>query len=282
MAKTAQPGPAYDRPPVIETVVGVQFERLSKARNAHWGAFWKTLDDGEWPTVSDAPLLEAQFEQFEPKSGWGRAIQLQLTQDPTCRIQIKNGDANRMLQIQNGRIHLNWLGKDGGEYPRYEAVRSEFSDLLRRFQEFLAEEELGEFKPNQWEATYVNHIPRGTVWNTPSDWGFFRLLDGMPTLTNVIEGESFAGQWHFVIPPRRGRLHIDWQHGRGTGDGEPGNEKDFVRLTLTARGPMSAGGGVDQVLEGIDLGRATIVQSFRDLMSEDANRFWGLRDEDIS
>src|SRR5690606_2055154 len=123
-------------------------------------------------------------------------------------------DQSRMIQVQNGRIHFNWLRQGEGAYPRYEIVRDQFSEMLNRFQKFVADEQLGEFKPNQWEVTYVNQIPRGTVWDTPADWDFFRLLAGMPTIANALEGESFSGQWHFVIPPRQGRLHIDWQHGR--------------------------------------------------------------------
>jgi uncharacterized protein (TIGR04255 family) len=226
-------------------------------------------------------MLEPQFERFNAATSWARAIKLQLTQDPSCRLQIKNRDESRMIQVQNGRIHFNWLGKDHGDYPRYEAVREEFFQILARFQQFVAEEKLGEFRPNQWESTYVNHIPRGGVWLTPADWGFFRPLAGMPTVASIIEAESFVGQWHFIIPPQRGRLHIDWQHSRPLADVEADNGCDFIRLTFTARGPIS-GNTVTTIFEGIDLGRATIVRSFRDLMSDDANRIWGLKDECLS
>ncbi len=43
-----------------------------------------------------------------------------------------------MIQIQNGRLHLNWLGTAGKAYPRYENVREGFVTALRAFLEFLA------------------------------------------------------------------------------------------------------------------------------------------------
>ena len=269
--------PDYANPPVVETVLGVQFDRLP-LKNAHLGAFWKTLDASLWPTVMDAPLLPSQHERFDA-TAWERAVRLQLTEDPAGRAQIRNADANRMIQLQKNRLHLNWLGTQGDTYPRYDSVRTEFVTVLNQFAEFVSQEKLGEFRPNQWEVTYVNQIPQGTVWTTPADWGFFRPLGTMPTIEGVIEGESFAGEWHFVMPDKRGRLHINWQHGKEAERDRPeASERKVIRLTLTARGSLAeVGDAGDRILEGLDLGRATIVRSFRSLMSEDANRYWGLK-----
>lgn len=268
--------PHYDRPPVIETVLGAQFERLPDFKNAHLGAFWKTLDNNEWPTVSDAPPLQPQFERFVESIRWAKALQIQLTQDPTSRLQIKNTDGDRMIQVQNGRIHFNWLGDEGGEYPRYPRVRDGFASALQRFVEFLAHEKLGDFRPNQWEVTYINHISKGTVWNTPNDWCFFRPLGSVPTIGNLVQGEGFTGEWHFVIPEQRGRLHVQWQHALRSAPEQEGQE--VIRLTLTARGPIEqAEKEAEPILDGLDLGREVIVRSFERFMSDEANKHWGLK-----
>lgn len=275
MPDIAEPLPDYERPPVVETILGVQFDRLPRLKNAHLGAFWKLLDRGEWPVVADAVPLPPQFERFDPTSGWARAIQLQLTQDPASRLQIKNRDGDRMIQVQNGRLHFNWLGKGGGPYPRYERVQSDFAPLLEQFKRFLSDESVGDFRPNQWEVTYVNDIPQGTVWSTPADWGFFEPLAAVPTIESVAEGESFGGQWHFVIPPQRGRLHIDWEHLKSSQEDKEAAQ-ELIRVTFTSRGPVDRS-GMTTVFEGLELGRATIVRSFQRLMSEAANRYWGLK-----
>jgi uncharacterized protein (TIGR04255 family) len=270
------PLPNYLNPPVVEVILGVQFDRLHGFSNAHPGAFWNTLDPAEWPTVSDAPPLEPQFETFGESITWkGGQVQIRLTQDLSSRLQIKNRNGDRLIQVQNGRLHFNWLGQAGGSYPRYDKVRESFVWALQKFIEFIAAAKFGDFRPNQWEVTYLNHIPRGTVWNTPREWDFFRLLGPLPEIEGLVQGESFGGEWHFIIPEHRGRLHVAWQHGRKT---EP-KEEELIVLTLTARGPLDPNqAAVQPVLSGLDLGRATIVRSFNDFMTNKANRYWGLQD----
>lgn len=264
--------PDYARPPVVETVLGVQFDRLAKFGNAHLGAFWKTLDLREWGDVTDAPPLPPQFEYFGEAAKWGTGIRIQVGQSPRGRLQIRNAASDRMIQVQDDRIHFNWLGTEGNPYPRYEAVRQGFDDALTRFVGFVEGAKLGEFRPNQWEVTYLNHIPQGTVWNVPADWGFFRPLNGVPAVAGPAAGESFGGEWHFIIPEERGRLHVQWQHAVPS---EPSDAERIV-LTFTARGPLVPGAKIADIQEGLNLGRNAIVQSFESLMSEAANHYWGL------
>lgn len=270
------PLPDYENSPVVETILGVQFERLPGFRNAHLGAFWKTLDTDAWPDVFDAPPLQSQFERFIKSAMWAPiGAQLTIAQDLTSRLQIKNKTRDGMIQVQNGRLHFNWLGQAGGQYPRYKSVRNGFLWALQRFIEFATQEKVGDFRPNQWEVTYLNHILKGTVWNTPNDWGFFQpLLGAVPTVDGLVKGESFTGGWHFVIPERRGRLHIEWQHGKKS---EPG-EQEVIVLTFTARGSIEKSENVMRaILDGVDLGRETIVRSFATFMSQQANSYWGIK-----
>ena len=266
--------PHFERPPVVETVLGVQFEPLPKFRIAQLGAFWKRLG-AAWPTVSDAPPLEPQFEQFGEAEAWSfPVLQFRIMKELNARIQIRNANGDRMIQLQNGRFHYNWFGAIGREYARYRTIKPEFDRIFAELQQFLADESLGKVRTNQWEVTYVNQIPKGTVWSQPSDWGtvFCRaaLLRADPGETKL---ESLSGEWHFEIPPRRGRLHVHLQHGKAaTADGP-----EVVTMTLTARGPAT--GKEDSALaglhEGLDLGHETIVRAFSDLTSSAAQKYWG-------
>ena len=110
--------PSFKNPPVVETVLGVQFRRLEDFSNAHLGAFRQRLG-GEWPIVRDKPPIPHVFEEFVGEGAWrGIGAPLTLTQDPASRLQILNQAQNRMIQIQNGRLHYNWLGEGGGGPPR--------------------------------------------------------------------------------------------------------------------------------------------------------------------
>lgn len=268
--------PNYANPPVVETVLGVQFERLSGWTNAHAGAFWTALGRDEWPSASDAPYIQPQFERFTEGAHWAKGVQLQLSQIASARIQLKNRAGDRMIQVQNGRLHFNWMG---GKYPRYNAVRDGFSGALSLFLEFVEKSNVGKFLPNQWEVTYFNNIPKGTLWRTSADWKFFQPLGAVPTIADVIQGESFTGEWHFTIPGQRGRLHIEWQHALKS---EPEQkDQEMIRLTLTARGPTDScddESRTQAIMDGLDLGHETIVRTFAILMSDEANKLWGLKD----
>ncbi len=266
--------PDYSNPPVVERILGVQFEPLPKFRNAHLGAFWKTLDARLWPILIDAPLLDPQFEVFSESAKWESGLRFRISKNISTRLQIKNESADRMIQIQNGRLHYNWLaGEHANPYPRYKLVRGAFEDLFHQTEKFLMQEEIGEMKPNQWEVTYVNHIPVGSVWSSPDDWSFFQLMGSTSFLEKEMPLENFSGEWHFVIPEKRGRLHVDWQHGSFDVEGE----NQVVRLTFTARGPVqNSNNNLESILAGLDLGHDTIVRSFERAMTDKANSFWGI------
>ena len=265
--------PDYDNPPVVETVVGFQFRPLSGFTNAHLGAFWQHIGQQNWPTVADLPPLPRREERFTPEAQWGKRLKLQLSQDPSARVQVKNLDGSRMVQLQNGRLHLNWLGDGGDRYPRYTRVRSEFQSCLSQLFRFADDQQIGTVEPEQWEVTYVNHIPQG-LWGSPGDWTFFKPLNAVPSIDGLIQAESFSGEWHFVLPEQRGRLHVQWQHAIQ----EEAEPTELIRLNLTARGPVAHSDHVESsILSGIDLGHETIVRSFRLLMSDSANREWKLK-----
>ena len=262
--------PSFDRPPVVETVLGVQFQAIPGFSNAHLGAFWHAME-GDWPTVTDASALNPVHELFGKDAVWSTLrASFTLTSDPSARLQIKNAAGDAMVQIQNGRLHFNWLGQKGREYPRYESVRPRFDSVLNQFRAFLANHNLGELSPDQWEITYVNHMPQGTVWSDPADWPkLFPGLPGVWTLPSCVRMETFGGAWHYEIEPQRGRLHVEVSCVRA---GSPQGPQT-LRLMLTARGPASDERAVG---DGLSLGRQAIVKTFKEITSDHAHQYWGL------
>ena len=264
--------PKFNKPPVVETVLGIQFLPLAGFRNAHLGAFWKTLD-ADWPHVSDASLLGHDRELFSDDRWVPGGPILQLTQTPTSRLWIRNQNKDRMIQVQRDRLCYNWLANKGkNQYPSYAEVRQEFDKAWDSFLRFIEQENLGPVQPDQWEVTYVNHIPRGEVWKAPHE--IPRLLDGL--LAQKSGGdwgtfESAGGASTFVIADNRGRLHIEFQHTR------PETEEQIV-LKLTARGPIDDRTDTDA---GLNLGHETIVRAFADITGEYAHgsEFWDRTDD---
>lgn len=272
MYRSAASTPKFDDPPVVETVSGVQFEILPELKNVHLGVFWKQLGK-EWSGIKELPPLNFQYEKFAEKEAWREEeIKLEVVKDINLRLQIGNDLKNRMVQIQNGRLHYNWLGHENGEYPEYENIRPEYFEILDKFLLFLKEEKLGDFQPNQWEITYVNYIPRGTVWDKPEDWiDLFPRMVMLKAKSKLNELESFVGEWHYEIKPQQGRLHVNLKHGKR-------EDNEIIVMTLTARGPICQSEDKKHSLdEGLKLGHDSIVIAFKDLTSDSAHKYWKLR-----
>lgn len=267
----------FDRPPVIEVVLGVQFARLSALGNPLLGKFWAELGNGDWPAVDEAPPIDPQYERFGNEREWGPAgkINLRLTQNTATRLRITNPGRTRMIQVQNGRLHYNWLKVGNEPYPRFGVVKQEFDASWSRFCEFIRGNGLGEPVPDQWEATYINHMPKGSVWSSPSDWA--RLFRGVPSLRGPVDfllPENFLTRFEFEIADRVGRLHVEISHGFSSDPSVPDRE-EVIRMALTARGPIKKD---SMPLDaGLARGRQAIVEAFYNLTSDDAHKVWGLQ-----
>lgn len=269
--------PAFRKPPVVEVVLGVQFNRPPAISNAQLGAFWKHLS-GKWPNVSDANPIEQAFERFGAEHVWSSiGGSIKLSQEQVRRLQISNADRTRMIQVQSNRFHLNWRGYEGGAYPRYGAIRPEFDALWKEFRDFLSRESVGDVIANQWEVTYVNHIPKGSVWTRADDWR--GVIVGLPIPATspdpMLSLDSFNGEWHYVIGDEAGRVHVNILHGRTADIAGSRPEIEILRVMITARGPIGdttrKGLSLDH---GLDLGHEAVVRCFAGITSEKAHQFW--------
>lgn len=262
--------PTYSNPPCIERVLGVQFDPIPQLTAGLIGKYWSTMDQSVWPISRDADYLQPQIEEFGESIPNLNALRFHFSQRVNIRVQFQSEQNDRLIQIQNDRFHFNWkLVKTDKKYPPYESLRKEFVIQWDSFLKFLDLHKIEPPKLNQWEVTYLNHIPQGTVWDSPQDWGFFRSLNPLPPEEDLLHLESFGGEWHFVIPENRGRLHVKWSHTYSS------DKKQLIVLNLTARGAVSSTDTVD-LIDGLDLGRQQIVDSFQRLMSPSANQDWGL------
>jgi uncharacterized protein (TIGR04255 family) len=257
------------RAPVVEIVLGVQFDQIESLSNAHLGAFWKHLGT-EWPTVEDAQLLDLQEETFEEDGPWlSPSFKLFLSSEPKSRLRITNSQKERMIQVQNGRFHYNWLGYGGAQYPKFEPTLDEFLGKWEEFLHFLQSVGFNPPAARQWEITYVDHIPKGTLWTGPNDW--WRVLSAFAPNSSQWEDLQmigFSGEWHFEIKPSVGRIHINVSHAREKAD--PG--KEVILINWTARGPIREG-----LKEGLVAGHDGIKQTFQRFITCEALDYWGLK-----
>jgi uncharacterized protein (TIGR04255 family) len=266
--------PTFDNPPVIETVLGVQFSPIPGFTSGHSGWYWKRfLDQPEhsWIKLIETAPLPDQFEKFGEQQSW-KLPMLEWTASQASRLQIISADDDRVVQVQNTRFLYNWRKRES-LYPSFKRICPEFLAKLAGFRDFLQVVGLGGILQNQWEVTYINHVPRGDLWTTQEDWQ--KILPGLypvPIQTDEARFESAAIEWHYEIAPKRGRLHVSCQHGRIPQVGD-----EVLVLQLTARGTVDVDVPGWDLETGLELGHRVVVQTFVGLASQTALHHWGIK-----
>lgn len=260
---------SFREPPVVEVVLGIQFEPLGLTCG-HLGWYWRECLGDQWPHATEAPALPDQIETFGPRQSMQfPPLRLKFVPSPpTGRIQIRNSAMDRMVQVQDTRFVYNWI-KTSDKYPRYSAVRKEFDGLLADFQGFASRTGLAGMKPNQWEVTYVNHVPAGPLWRTPAEGA--NVFPGLLNRVVPYGGTRFEtvnADFRSEIPERRGRLHMSVKYQ----ESKAASSSEVLVLHLTARGTVDDQRGIG---ERLDLGHETIVRAFADVSSEAARQHWG-------
>jgi uncharacterized protein (TIGR04255 family) len=261
----------FDNPPVVETVLSLQFEELSAMQVAHLGLFWRKVKD-RFPKTEARPALAPIIERSPEPVLRGR-IKFEVAETLELpRLLLLNSAGSEMIQVQRDRFIKNWR-KAGPEdqYPHYEPViKPAFARDLKEFESFLAEEQLGTVKVNQCEVTYVNHIVSGEGWQQPSDIDQIFTFWTHASTPAPGRAEDFGIHMRFPIRDNNeqpiGRLYVDVQPALRASD----NLQMYV-MNLTARGQYGPG------LEFFDIGRKWIVKSFEQLTTEHMHRIWRKR-----
>ncbi|HUX66706.1 MAG TPA: TIGR04255 family protein [Terriglobales bacterium] len=265
--------PDFADPPVVETVLGIQFERVLGWTTAHAGMLRDDLGNREF-AIEEHPPLPTVLERFGPPQP--PAVEVTFEQRPPAnRIWLVGADQAELIQIQADRLIHNWRKQGANSYPRYELVRDAFRREVGELLGFLETHGLGPLRINQCEVSYINHIRPFAGFNPHADVARLLRVGYAWTATAFLPNpEDTAPQFRFVMRgtdgAEVGRLHVTAQPAWRREDHSP-----ILILTLTARG-APLGEGVDGAFAFLDLGRRWIVKGFEDLTTEEMHQKWGI------
>lgn len=147
--------PKYKYPPVVETVIGVQFPELAGFRAVHFGLYWEKIKQ-RYQEFQDQPRLPESAETF-PKRPSVPGLALQVTRGPDRVWYISNSGAE-LIQLQPDRFLFNWRKSREHGYSSYDENSRTFLNELSIFRGFCKENGLEEVQPNVCEVTYINHV----------------------------------------------------------------------------------------------------------------------------
>lgn len=272
------PSVTYDAPPLVEVAMSIQFDPPKGLNQAHLGAFWVTQKD-TLPHVRAVQPIVTTNEVFGGQGQWlPPSLQLELTNEPDCRLQMTSSDDQWMCQVQRNRLVINWR-KRNGEYPRFSATWHRFRKACQAWETFLGGLEMAPLKLRLWELTYVNRIPKENLWDKPGDWPkvFPGLWGGNFAAVEGAELGGFQGQWVWESAEPPARLYVEPRPGRSVE--EP--HEDVLLLSLTARGLFSADfksnkdPNTDPIESGMSSGHDLIVGTFDRIASDVAKKAWG-------
>lgn len=276
---TSSPLPDFDRPPVVEVALSLQFKPLELLRSPHLGLLWSAFRDGGFSRVEDHGELEPAFEDFDAKPSLRVGIRMQAFSDapPLPRVWFLNEAQNELLQFQRDRFIVNWRqGAEAEPYPRYASIRNRFRSAFDTLVGFLKSEKLGEIFPTQCELTYVNHMPAGQGWEQLGDVERVAMVwKNMYSDSYLSVPEDVAfGMRHRMHDEKGsplGRLYITFHPAIRATDGT-----SIFAMNLTARGePKPA--NLEGSLNLFDLEHEWIVRGFASVTSPQMHEIWGRR-----
>ena len=249
----------YENPPINEIVCGILFDSITELRSGHLGILWQKFRP-DFSGVEDQNLLGLVSEDDLNNRGIL----------PLPRVWFVHEDKNELIQVQFNRFLHNWRKiQPDDKYPGYETVIENFEKYLSRFQEFLAEEKLGNLVPNQYEITYIDHIWENEGWETIGD--LEKVFPDFISLKvpNILSTDIQEINWQMVsdLPNDLGQLKLSIRNARRISDGRRLLRIEFTVLSNQADKPMR---------DWFDLAHDVIINLFSNLISDEIQeQFWG-------
>ena len=265
--------PEFERPPVVEVAISVQFDapvldgpqvmlRWSEVRN-------------RFPKYELAPPMPRRIERFDGPQA--PEFEIQFGNAPiTPQLLMMTETGEEALQLQENRIGYTWRKLNREDvYPSYSQIREKFQAELSDFRAYTGEHGLGDFWPVQCELAYVDALlPQTGIWSGHSDLG--KVLPSVsPRLTDGFlppsEGTHYTTT--YIIPDENrdpvGRLQVAVEPRFLTPEQSP-----MYLMTTTARGAPK-GTSTPAIFNTLDTWHDWILRAFVDITSSDIQRAWG-------
>ena len=262
--------PKYDAPPVVETVLGVEFSGLDNWGVPHFGLFWDRIRD-RFPKWNVKAPLQSQIDN---ENGVAPTNSVQILPEPEMRCWFVGENDTTLIQIQKDRLLYNWRKVSSDDkYPHYdETVRPAFENIWTEFIKFVNHEQLGNLNVLQCEVSYINHLEAGSGWESNKD------IDKV--FANLIKTEQsgflptpdvFSFDSAYKMPENLGNLRVSAKPAIRNSDGT-----DILQLSLTSHVKHS-GNDLSSIMEHLDIGREWIVRGFTDLTTPEMHKIWKRR-----
>jgi uncharacterized protein (TIGR04255 family) len=262
--------PDFDKPPVVEMAVGVQFRPLDRLRGLALAPLREAwLHD--FPFADEQPALGPSIEGEQQLAQ--QRLQLGLVALPPVRQWFLSQAKDKVIQVQQDRLFVNWRAGDElpTAYPRYPYMRRFFEQRFTDLTAFTLMAAIGEVEITQAELSYINVIETESDQLGRMDL-FLKGWHGTPG-HHLGEPEQSRLTLSFPVPGiGQGpvRLYVEVNPARKL-NGDP-----VLFLTLTVRG-HPGGKSLAESLKFLDEAHDHLVRSFDELTNDAMHEAWGRR-----
>jgi len=266
--------PKFNRPPVVETVLGVQFKPLLKLQPAHYGLFWNLIRDQGFRDSEQHPPLEHVIEksgpdltQFSFSFSFGR--QGPITATRVWFLASDSSEGQQLIQLQPDRLVQNWraLDPEKTKYISFESSKKSFEDTFKKFADFVKKEDLGSIEIDQCEVIYVNQIPIASSAGEAFE-STFQFFEKRSTQLFDKAACDCTFENSYWINAIQGKLHVT---------ASTVLVRDLkakaIDFRLVARGAPTSS-SLEDVLSWLDKGHYFTVNAFADLTKDEMHKHW--------
>ena len=256
--------PDFERPPLGEVVLGVQFSNPTGYSQIYAGEVWN-LFRSQYPRVEEYQPLQPTFETFGPNAH-AVSNQIAFLDGPLHdRYWFLKEDQSQLIQFQQDRLLHNWRKGDGSvPYPRFEKMVEQFEHEMRSLEQYCSKLAPQSLQINQCEISYVNQILVESSYQI-SDWLRFVQFDQTQP-----DGFSFSLRESIVSPDGTPQARLICE----VGEARSVNGQRFITVALTVRGAPSAP-TIEAAIGFLRENRSIIVKKFTSLTTDRAHQIWG-------
>ena len=264
------PLPDFEKPPLVEVALSMQFEKLANFRAVHLGLLWQSLGRDRFPNFEEQPPVQETIERFGPVKATEFPKFELMDVPPVPRYLFVSADGTEVVQIQQDRFTVNWRKRNLTDvYPRFEALAAFFQTQVATFERFVTQNHLGQIKATQAEVTYVNRIE--PALESRKLGMILSVFSGVFTDNFLQEPEEAYSSFRFPMMTESGRVGSLYVEVRPE---IPGEKNGTLKMVLLARGrpqaPTSASAS-----DFFMLARKYIVSGFASITSKEAHATWG-------
>lgn len=218
--------PHFRKPPIMEQVISLVFERLIDFDNVDFGLFWSTVRD-QFPQAETAIRATHAVEGFEGRSA---SLNVGFAPNLLARSLFRNPKSGELIQLQDDFFGFSWV-KQGEEdrYPRFETTSARFWEFYEGFLRYLLERYDVTPTLRQGELVNVNIIPLSSFGLDYGDMGRAFRVDPFDWHVEGLQAETYVrtrqhailnetgepiGRLHSVITPvidNAGEKHFQFQ-----------------------------------------------------------------------